>query len=183
MAYMSQEKKAEIAAALKKVVPDGWKYSLAVDNHSSIVFTLRQAPVDVLANIREATSLVVGTSFEVNHYYIENQFSGEVLEIMLKIKAALFEGNWDKSDIQTDYFNVGWYVHIHIGRWNAPFLDTIPAPASAPRPYKALTLPSTEAKPKFSDYAKFLPPDWAGLSPGRKAAATKAAMRKVHETA
>lgn len=30
MAYMDQEKKAKIAAALKKVMPKDWKYSLSV---------------------------------------------------------------------------------------------------------------------------------------------------------
>jgi hypothetical protein len=30
-------------------------------------------------------------------------------------------GNWDKSDIQTDYFNVGWYIDVNIGKWNKPY--------------------------------------------------------------
>ena len=48
MAYMNQEKKAKIAAALKTVVPKGWKYSLAVRNHSSIVMNIKSAPVDLV---------------------------------------------------------------------------------------------------------------------------------------
>jgi hypothetical protein len=30
-------------------------------------------------------------------------------------------GNWDESDIQTDYFNVGWYVDVKIGSWQKPY--------------------------------------------------------------
>jgi hypothetical protein len=30
-------------------------------------------------------------------------------------------GNHDRSDIQSDYFDVGWYVDINIGRWNKPY--------------------------------------------------------------
>jgi phenolic acid decarboxylase len=44
MAYVNQEKKAKI---LKKVMPKGWKYSLAVRNHSTIVCTIKSAPVDL----------------------------------------------------------------------------------------------------------------------------------------
>jgi hypothetical protein len=32
------------------------------------------------------------------------------------------DGNWDKSDIQSDYFNVGWYVDVNIGKWNKPYV-------------------------------------------------------------
>ena len=48
MAYMNQEKKSKIAAALKGVVPDGWKYSLSVRNHSTIVMTITAAPFDLI---------------------------------------------------------------------------------------------------------------------------------------
>jgi len=36
--------------------------------------------------------------------------------------AVMNTGNWDKSDIQTDYFNVGWYVDVNIGKWNKPYI-------------------------------------------------------------
>ena len=34
--------------------------------------------------------------------------------------------NWDKSDIQTDYFNVNYYLHLAIGKWDKPFTETQP---------------------------------------------------------
>lgn len=195
MAYMNQELKAKIAANLKKVVPEGWKYSLAVRNHSTIVFTLRQAPVDILGNIREAiavkdfgnsygSKVEVGLYWQVNSYYLESQFSGEVRDVMLKIQEALNDGNWDKSDIQTDYFNVGWYVDINIGRWDEPFLDTVPAPARAVKKVSGPSLAASGPVAKkawFAAYEQFLPSGWKDLSPGRKAAATKVAMQKCRE--
>jgi hypothetical protein len=30
-------------------------------------------------------------------------------------------GNHDKSDVMTDYFNVGWYIDINIGKWDKPY--------------------------------------------------------------
>jgi hypothetical protein len=35
---------------------------------------------------------------------------------------AMNDGNHDRSDIQTDYFDVGWYVDVNIGRWNKPYI-------------------------------------------------------------
>jgi len=30
-------------------------------------------------------------------------------------------GNHDRSDIQSDYFDVGWYKSVNIGKWNKPY--------------------------------------------------------------
>jgi hypothetical protein len=35
MAWMNQKRKAALAAGLKRVLPKGWKYSLAVRDHST----------------------------------------------------------------------------------------------------------------------------------------------------
>ena len=48
MAYMNQEQKKEIAKMLKSFMPKSWKYSLSVDNLSTIVLTIREADVDLL---------------------------------------------------------------------------------------------------------------------------------------
>ena len=32
--------------------------------------------------------------------------------------------NYDNSDIQTDYFDIGWYVDINVGKWDKPFVYT-----------------------------------------------------------
>ena len=132
MAYMSQEKKAKINKELKKIVPSSWKWSLGVNHYSTIVFTVFSAPVDLLADYeahdreryerngyKEPYSTLTHAS--PNPYYLENQFSGDNLSIMSRIKDALNVGNLDLSDIQTDYFDVGWYVDINLGRWDRPF--------------------------------------------------------------
>ena len=33
-------------------------------------------------------------------------------------------GNWDESDIQTDYFDVGWYLQLSLGNWRTHFERT-----------------------------------------------------------
>jgi len=178
MAYMNQEKKSVIAAALKKVVPAGWKYTLAVRNHSTIVFTLRQAPVDILGNIREAIEAKqfgyghkapeVGLYWRVNTHYIDSQFSGDVLAVFQKIDEALNTGNHDNSDIQTDYFDVGWYVDLNVGSYGDPFLDTVPAPVSAP---KVVQVPKKA-------YLKYRSPNYESMTTREKWNDTYAAYKK-----
>ena len=31
--------------------------------------------------------------------------------------------NWDNSDSQTDYFDVHFYLHLNIGKWNKPYVQ------------------------------------------------------------
>ena len=134
MAYMSQEKKKEIAANLKKVMPHGWKYSLGVNHHSTIVLTISEAPIDLIAEFNDVCRRNFNNrgndfqpareSIQINEFYLDRQFEGKRLEQMQAIKAVLNTGNHDRSDSQTDYFDVGWYVSINFGRWNKPFKVT-----------------------------------------------------------
>lgn len=137
MAYMSQERKKEIAEKLKAVMPAGWKYSLSVRHHSTIVLTVQAAPVDLVEEYN-ATVKKVNPEFDgwksgyvqVNEHWIDRQFEGERLEQMRPIVAALNAGNHDRSDVQTDYFDVGWYVDINFGHFEKPFRVLAPAKAS-----------------------------------------------------
>jgi hypothetical protein len=131
MAHVSQSKKAEALKLLKGVIPAGWKWSLSVHNHSRLVLTIYSAPVDLIARVcrtavenNRSTEYINGTHYEVNQYHLGNQFSGQLLSIFQKIVDALNHGNYDRSDISTDYFDVGHYISIHIGRWDRPFVVT-----------------------------------------------------------
>lgn len=131
MAYMNQQRKALIAADLKKVIPAGWKYSLAVEHHSTIVLTISEAPVDILEDVFQMVRLEHQdnpfsrefqrpTYWGVNSYYIDRQFL-LYRDQFKAIVAAMNEGNHDRSDVMSDYFDVNWYIEIQIGRWNKPF--------------------------------------------------------------
>jgi len=136
MAYMDQDKKSKITQALKTVMPKGWKYSVRVINHSTIALTIASAPVDLIAELWKVRNtrlldwqIAQGeadkpqpTHADVNHYHLDGAFTGELLTTFEKIKGALNLDNHDRSDIQTDYFDVGHYVSIHLGRWDKPFI-------------------------------------------------------------
>lgn len=131
MAYISQERKKVIAAALKRVVPAGWKYSLSIDNHSSLNFNLKSAPVDIIGHINEVRvnayewgqpAQPIKDSTCINHKWMERALKGELLQTFQAIVDALNGGNHDNSDSQSDYFDVGWYVHVNVGKWDKPFV-------------------------------------------------------------
>lgn len=118
MAYVSKEKKAAIAAELKQIMPQGWKFSLAVHNHSMIVLTISAAPVDLVAACLYQDK---GAHIALNHHYLDRAFDGDLLATFEAFKTALNIGNHDRSDSMTDYFDVGHYVNMQIGKWDKPF--------------------------------------------------------------
>ena len=134
MAFMNQEKKKKIAAALKVAMKGtGIKYTLAVNNYSTLVMNIKSGPVDFAQNHRETVKdqpkyahyrenkSPLPKSMQVNTYWYQEHFSGQALEILQKAIPVLNTGNHDRSDIQSDYFDVGWYVNVNIGQWNKPY--------------------------------------------------------------
>lgn len=134
MAHMTQEKKAKIAAALKTIMPKGWKWSLSVEHRSTIVLTIAAAPVDLMAEIFTVRNSRVGqygfdsltekpTHYTLNTYHPENALNAS-LPLFKQIIAAMNIDNHDRSDIMTDYFDVGHYVDVSFGKWNKDFVCT-----------------------------------------------------------
>jgi hypothetical protein len=124
MAYVDQNKKALIAKALKPVIPQGWKYSLSVRYHMAIVLTIYSAPFDLIRAFKKSDHFnpETATHTEVNPYHYRTHLDDEcVADVFEQIFAALNTNNHDNSDLMTDYFDVGHYVDVHIGRWNKPF--------------------------------------------------------------
>lgn len=114
MAYMSQEKKKSLAPAIKAVLKEyGMKGSIGVDNHSTLVVNLSQGSIEFGS-----------THDNVNHYWIASHYSGVAEKFLTKLKDVMMNGNHDNSDIMTDYFDVGWYIDINIGKWNKPYQVT-----------------------------------------------------------
>lgn len=128
MAYMNQERKAKIKEALKQAIPSDWKWSLAVRHHSTIVLNIAAAPVNLVAEYANRrcsdevrASMLQSMSCDVNPYHWREHFEGDLGTTFDNIFAALNDGNHDRSDLQTDYHDVGWYVDVNLGRWNKPF--------------------------------------------------------------
>lgn len=132
MAYMSQDHKKEIHALLKPIIPKSWKWSLSVNGKSSLVLTIRSAPIDLVRHClenwneynrnREDRQIKSTDKWDVNYLNLSSEFSGELLELFKKIVEAMNLRNFNNSDSQTDYFHVGHYIDINIGTWDKPFI-------------------------------------------------------------
>ena len=137
MAYMSQEKKAKLAPAIKAVLKKyGVKGSLAVYNHSTLVLNVKSGPIDFVENyiqtdidkpygqkmaIDQVNYLRKQQALDVNVYWYKEHFSGKALKFLEEIVPLMNTGNHDRNNAQVDYFDVGWYIDVNIGRWNKPY--------------------------------------------------------------
>jgi hypothetical protein len=116
MAYISTENVAAIREELKQLFPRklNWIISVRRENYSSVDIVIKQAPIE----LREDPS----RKYEpINHYFIENRqnkVASELLQIMYEISN---KNNYDRSDAQSDYFDVGFYFSMSIGSWDKPF--------------------------------------------------------------
>jgi hypothetical protein len=136
MAYMSQIKKKQIKVELDKILKGtGFKYSVGVNNHSTIVLNLYSGPIDFISDYNTTyrspynetlcgDNACTNAYIQVNPYHFGSHFTGEAKELLTKLFKALNEGNWDNSDIQTDYFDKGWYTEVNIGKWDRPYVCT-----------------------------------------------------------
>lgn len=133
MAYMNQDRKAELAPAIKAVMK---KYkmqgTISVRHHSTLVVNLKAGALDIIGNanaVRAEKGVdqfgdalpMLKDHIDVNVYWISENYAGIVRDFLTELKAAMNAGNFDKSDIMTDYFHVGWYTEINVGKWNKPY--------------------------------------------------------------
>lgn len=134
MAYISQDHKKALAPKIKAICKKyGVKATLATRNHSTLVLNVKSGTIDFIGNGNEVCGndhYQVSRGFKpntsgyesVNPYHFKSHYSGKALAFITEVYAAMMVGNHDNSDIQTDYFDVGWYTEICIGKWNAPYI-------------------------------------------------------------
>lgn len=132
MAYVSQDLKKSLSPKIKAICQKyGVKATLAVRGHSTLVLNVSQGRIDFIDNYNRtvgASSWYTRNGFtpakdclDVNPYHFKDQFAGRALAFIKEVHGAMMQGNHDRSDIQSDYFDVGWYVDINIGKWNKPY--------------------------------------------------------------
>jgi hypothetical protein len=138
MAYFNQERKQAKSPAIKAILKKyNVKGSLAVRNHMTFVLNLKSGSIDFIENFIATDSNVMHgrkmsqdqiayirkeQCLDVNPYWYQEHFSGKALDFLKEIFAAMNNGNHDNSDIQSDYFDVGWYVDVNIGSWKKPYI-------------------------------------------------------------
>jgi hypothetical protein len=128
MAYFSQEDKAQKAPLIKALCKKyGVNGTLSVKHHSSVYLTLHKGKLDFIGNYNTNNkhgSTADDGYLQVNHYHLDSHFKGDELAFLTEANTILNQGNHNNSDIMTDYFDVGWYINIHVGKWNKPYTVT-----------------------------------------------------------
>lgn len=137
MAYMSQDRKSELAPAIKAVLKKyGVKGSLAVRNHSTLVLNIKSGPIDFISNLNKVCAVAPGADrygtyrpavdhIDVNPYHYQSHFDGKALAFLSAVMPAMYGPDYyDRSDIQSDYFDCSHYIDVNVGSWNKPYLLT-----------------------------------------------------------
>jgi hypothetical protein len=137
MAYMNQEKKAKIVAAVKPVLKKyGVKGSFSVRNNLTICLTLTEGKIDFVEDYIRANGnkhynvmtkdqvdyIRKNKTLDINPYWYQEHFSEPVKEFLDEVFSGMRAAGWyDNSDAQTDYFDTAYYVDVNVGKWNKPY--------------------------------------------------------------
>ena len=136
MAYMNQDRKATIASNVKPILAKyGMKGTLSVRNHSTIVLTLTSGRIDFIADLQpqrqfgyvnyelNKDEMRKRYELDINPYWYHEHYAGESLTFLSELIPAIKSAGWyDRSDIQTDYFDTAYYFDINVGTWNKPYI-------------------------------------------------------------
>jgi len=126
MAYMSQEMKKELAPKIKEICKQyGISATLAVHHYQVLVLNIRKGKIDFLKGSERGYE-------QVNQYHIQDHYKDnpqdhykdnpKAAAFLSEVNEAMNIGNYDNSDRMTDYFDVGFYTEINIGKWNKPYV-------------------------------------------------------------
>ena len=135
MAFVSQEKKKELAPAIKVVLKKyGVKGTIAVRHHSSLVVNIKSGVLDFLGAAQKHVDLEnekrgfnycgdVGNYLQVNEHYAAEwaRQVGEdkIADFYDELVAAMKGKGWyNNSDSMTDYFDIAHYIDINVGQWD-----------------------------------------------------------------
>ena len=124
---------ADIRKELKMQLP-GWVFSVRCPHYGAIDISLISGPRQIFT--RDYTeSLLTGEKYPINgHLDIGNHFNPnwdnsitsvltrEAANILSKVFSICDRYNWDHSDLQSDYYDVHFYLSVEIGRWNKPYI-------------------------------------------------------------
>lgn len=122
MAYMNQEKKAKIVAAVKPVLKKyGVKGTFSVRNHSTIVLNVKSGKVDFMKDYGDSED-ARKFGIQVNPYWFHEHFTGKAKQFLTEVFDGMKSAGWyNNSDAQIDYFDTAYYYDVNIGNWKKPY--------------------------------------------------------------
>ena len=124
MAFVSKEDKANLAPGIKAVLAKyKVKGSISVRHNSTLVVKVTKGELDFSEYMMRGE--YPRNYIEVNEYWMDEHYSGIVLQFMAEMIAAMKGADFfDHSDSSTDYFYRSHYVDLNIGTWVKPYVFT-----------------------------------------------------------
>jgi hypothetical protein len=150
MAYVSQDDKAKLAPAIKKVLSKyGMKGSISIRHHSTLVVTLQSGVID-FKDYSHGDGYI-----QVNTYHIDAHYSGKAKAFLNELLAAMKGPNYfNNDDAMTDYFHRSHYTDINVGKWNKPYFLQNTAKKASKKPTKVSKGIRVPANATISDAAE-----------------------------
>ena len=127
MAYVNQAIKTKIAPKIKAICAKyKVKGSLSIRHHSTLVLTIKSGAIDFIGNGNVTCGQANTSGYEqINPYHYGSHYSGKAKKFLQEVLAEMNAGNHDNSNSQIDYFDVGWYVDVNIGKWNQQYAISV----------------------------------------------------------
>ncbi len=113
----------------------GCTWSIRIERFSggqALNVTLLSAPFEAFAKDRDCNGNKVNGYAQLNQYQFlqpddERVNNGayltrEAWDCMADAYKIASRDNWNRSDPQTDYFDVNYWLHLSIGNWDKPFI-------------------------------------------------------------
>jgi len=122
---MNQEKKSKLAPLIKKVAAKyGVKITIGVRNNSVLIVNIISGKLDFVKDAvdkdlknRLTNSATRDYSYSIPAFseFVARDFEGKSKNFLLELLNAMNAGNHDRSDYQTDYYDIGWGTDINLG--------------------------------------------------------------------
>ena len=135
MAYISAEDVKAIRVALKAEFGKTYKFGVKRDHSSGVRITFKEGPAFETTKrfdryTHEEVDVDINGYEQVNPYHAERLYGEKNAKIIDKVSEiahtapGLAGGKtyYCNDDIQSDYFDRAYYVNIHVGDWDKPYI-------------------------------------------------------------
>lgn len=134
MAWMNQERKKKIVENVKPILKKYKMKGTFSVSRSTIILKLKSGSLDFIGDMNRNRNDLLNPHkvdyetlrekyhLDINPYWYQEHYTGKTKKFLDELIPALKSADWyDRSDIQTDYFDTAYYYDINVGSWQTPY--------------------------------------------------------------
>lgn len=125
MAYINKDEIKVIRNELKKEFP-GFKFSVrSASGGIAVDISIMSGPF----SIKDFENIVSGSDIskggQINQYHLKEKSPSDkkAVSFLKEVMAIVNKENYNNSDVMTDYFDVGFYTHFALGKYEKPYKE------------------------------------------------------------